>query len=67
MMEIQSESWKLEVMIIPSTSREIHTISHSKSPASHPHSNENQNWITENDYNSINHPTELPISPFSAQ
>ena len=27
MMEIQSESWKLEVMIIPSTSPEIHIMS----------------------------------------
>ena len=67
MMEIQSESWKLEVMIIPSKSREIHTISHSKSPTSHPHSNENQVWITEYDNRSTNPPTELLISPFSAQ
>ena len=54
MLEIQSESWKLEVMIIPSTSRGIHTILHSKSPTSHPHSNENRNRITDN-HNAISH------------
>ena len=54
MMEIQSESWKLEVMIIPSKSYVIHTISHSKSPTSHPHSNENQNRNTHNS-NTISH------------
>lgn len=47
MMEIQSESWILEVMIIPSSSPVIHTISHSKSPTSHPHSTENQNRTTQ--------------------
>ena len=39
MMEIQSESWKLEVMIILSKSLEIHTKTHHKSPALHSHSN----------------------------
>ena len=47
MMEIQSESWKLVVMIIPSISLEIDVISHSKSPTSHPHSHENQIHITQ--------------------
>ena len=47
MMEIQSEWWKLEVMIIPSKSREIHTVSHYKTPTLHPHSKENQNRITQ--------------------
>ena len=60
MMEIQSEWWKLEVMIIPSTSREIHTISHYKSSTSHPHSNENPNWITENDNTICISPVDLP-------
>ena len=47
MMEIQSEWWKLEVMIIPSKSREIHTVSHYKTPTLHPHSNRSQNRITQ--------------------
>ena len=54
MMEIQSESEKLEVMIIPSTSPEIHAKPHYKSPTSHPHSNENQNRNTHNS-NTISH------------
>ena len=47
MMEIQSESRKRQQMIIPSVSPIINVISHSKSPTSHPHSNENQNRITQ--------------------
>ena len=74
MMEIQSGSWKLEVMIIPPKSLEIHTISHSKSPTSHPHSNENQNRNTHNS-NTISHfrhetayLTILnPVPPFKSQ
>ncbi len=62
-MEIQSESWKLEVMIIPSTSPLIDAILHFKSPTSHPRSNENQNWITDNDKPIRNAPTELVIQP----
>ena len=61
-MEIQSESWKLEVMIIPSKSREIHTISHPKSPTSHPHSNENQNRNTHNS-NTISHSCHETVYP----
>ena len=70
MMEIQSESWKLEVMIIPFTSLEIHVILHSKLPTSHPHSNENPNWITDNDNTIGNPPIGLPyhiiISSYNA-
>ena len=62
-MEIQSESWKLEVMIIPFTSPEISIISHSKSLTSHPHSNENQNCITDNDNTISNPPVNLPYLP----
>ena len=47
-MEIQSEWWKPQQMIIPSTSPAIHTILHSKSPTSHPYSNKNQNRNTHN-------------------
>ena len=43
MMKTQSESWKQQQMIIPSTSPLIRTTSHSKSPTSHPYSNENPN------------------------
>ena len=50
---------RVETVLIPSTSREIRTISHSKSPISHPHSNENQNRITENDNRNINPPVGL--------
>ena len=59
-MEIQSESWKPQVMIIPSVSPAIHTILHYKLPTSHPHSNENQNWITDNDNTISNPPVDLP-------
>ena len=46
MMEIQSESWTTEAMIIRYKSREIHTKAHYISHTSHSHSNENQNHIT---------------------
>ena len=60
MMEIQSESWKPQVMIIPSTSPITNVVSHHKSSTSHPHSNENQNWITDNDNTISNPPVNLP-------
>mgnify|MGYP004645859771 CR=1 FL=1 len=62
MMEIQSESWKRQQVIIPSKSLEIHTKTRYKSPTSHPHSNLKQIPIRQ--IHSVNHRNTTILFPF---